>query len=531
MPWKIVKQDQKYCVIKTTDDSVEKCHDSEEKAKKHMSALYASESSSKDKSLPTSVRNILESKIHQSFTVASDQLFGRGYLDREQRIALSGLIGDLLGDFGEAAGDLEGIVVEPEDVSEIISKERSPGLTIFKAEDGLYYGVGIVSNNRLDRQEDILTSEGHRKFVKSINDGSYRALMGKDKPEIWLWHLPVPIGDAVIVDYDERGFLITVWKQRLDTLSTRAHEVLAKIADTLGMSHSFPAVFTEFDKSNPHHIIGYYSREFTLLPLEKAANWFTGAAAVMVKELEGTIMQIPDAIREWFANNFGDDFTAEFDERLNVLDQAANAARLPKKELEMPEDLKGQEAVEEVEAADAEVTEEVSEEEQTLEVEGAAETEEVEAEEEEVEELEETAEVGMTMTEFLLPKEQLDEIVLGVKEPFDILLKQVQEMNTHILALAERVDSIEKEEGERLAQKAAETPIASLGAQIARSVIGQSMAQLDYNKDRELHTSGPDEQTKGVDDIEPLGIGYLDEQRANQRNKRRVIPGSVFNQQ
>jgi len=190
-------------------------------------------------------------------------------------------------------------------------------------------------------------------------------------------------------------------------------------------------------------------------------------------------MRIPDHKREWFAENFGEEFVAEFDKRLDLLEQAADAARLPKKELDMPEKNEGQEAVEE------EITE-------------AA-----------------TVEEG--------------EIVKGVKQPFDLLLKEVQAMNETVTGLSQRLEALEKSEDERLAKKAADTPQAALGTMIARSVIGNPGAQLDYEKERELYRS-PDE-TKEVDDVEPLGIGYLDEQRRQQRGKKRVIPGSMFNQQ
>jgi hypothetical protein len=43
MPWKISKREDKFCVVKSSDGSVEKCHATKEKAQKHMAALYASE--------------------------------------------------------------------------------------------------------------------------------------------------------------------------------------------------------------------------------------------------------------------------------------------------------------------------------------------------------------------------------------------------------------------------------------------------------------------------------------------------------
>jgi hypothetical protein len=47
MPWRLSERDGKWCVIKETDGSVEKCHDSRTKALRHQRALYANEPSMK----------------------------------------------------------------------------------------------------------------------------------------------------------------------------------------------------------------------------------------------------------------------------------------------------------------------------------------------------------------------------------------------------------------------------------------------------------------------------------------------------
>lgn len=43
MPWHIEKRKDEFCVVKDADGSTEKCHPSEEMAKRHMAALYANE--------------------------------------------------------------------------------------------------------------------------------------------------------------------------------------------------------------------------------------------------------------------------------------------------------------------------------------------------------------------------------------------------------------------------------------------------------------------------------------------------------
>jgi len=43
MPWRIARRNDLYCVIKTTDDTVEKCYDNADEALDLMAALYAAE--------------------------------------------------------------------------------------------------------------------------------------------------------------------------------------------------------------------------------------------------------------------------------------------------------------------------------------------------------------------------------------------------------------------------------------------------------------------------------------------------------
>lgn len=43
MPWRIDRRDERYCVIKETDGTTEKCHGTRQEAVAHMRALYASE--------------------------------------------------------------------------------------------------------------------------------------------------------------------------------------------------------------------------------------------------------------------------------------------------------------------------------------------------------------------------------------------------------------------------------------------------------------------------------------------------------
>lgn len=85
---------------------------------------FDAEQQEKLKALANTIRNVLEAKIHQSFTVAADELFMRGYLTRDERIALSGVIGKILGEYGpqfdELTRDAPGLL--PADIEGIAEK-------------------------------------------------------------------------------------------------------------------------------------------------------------------------------------------------------------------------------------------------------------------------------------------------------------------------------------------------------------------------------------------------------------------------
>ena len=402
------------------------------------------------------------------------------------------------------------------------AKSTSPsddGVYFYKEESGSWRWLGIVSNNRLDRHEEIITSKGHKYFVNSIDSGLYTKMMGIEMPELWVWHVPVPIGTSEVVSYDERGFLISAGKQYEGEFYSKIFEKLSKVAPTLGMSHSFPAILTRLDSDNLNHIIEYMAREFTVLPLIKAANWLTGGLSIEYKEMVMDMLQIPEHKREWFKTTFGEDMVAEFDRRLEDLGKAADAVGLPKKEFDMQVE---QSVVTEETVVDQPVAEVPEVIEEVTEV-----VEDV-PEEEGEEVLEPVVKTGMTPTEFYIPKEALDEIVAGVKAPFDLLLKEVQSANARLVVVEKELASIKKGVIDQEKEIESRTPYASLAGQLAKSIIGSEAAQVDYNKERDMY-NGP-EETHDKQANSPTGISFVDEAINRQRN-RRVVRGSVLSGQ
>lgn len=87
-----------------------------------------STSTSEAKSQTNTVGAILQAKIHQSFTVAADELAIRGYMDVEERIGISSCIGDCLKGFAAALDPtVSARPVDSDDVDWIASKTISGG--------------------------------------------------------------------------------------------------------------------------------------------------------------------------------------------------------------------------------------------------------------------------------------------------------------------------------------------------------------------------------------------------------------------
>lgn len=166
-------------------------------------------------SLNNTIRSILESKIHQSFTLAADDLAMRGYLTRDERIALSSIIGDILGEFGNRISELPSrtmdlqtsvgdIDVSAYDVDWIASKQaqkaigaglnavekQHDGIQVFKDTKNKLRWVAFSSNAFQDYDGEIVS-------LKALKDDCDRADMdGVYGPLRW-WHVKgLDLGDC-----------------------------------------------------------------------------------------------------------------------------------------------------------------------------------------------------------------------------------------------------------------------------------------------------------------------------------------------
>lgn len=166
MPYKLKGN----CVVKADTGKVVKCHDTHEKALKHLAALEINVMGA-EKSNDTPVRNVLEGAIHQSFTDAADQLFRRGYIDREQRLFLSSGIGDALKNFGDQLGAMGDVLVDAECADEIAEKE-SP--MMMKCPDcGAKLKTGMTECPDCGAMFKAPVKEGMQVMTKELKPGDY----------------------------------------------------------------------------------------------------------------------------------------------------------------------------------------------------------------------------------------------------------------------------------------------------------------------------------------------------------------------
>jgi len=399
------------------------------------------------------------------------------------------------------------------------------GAYLFKDHDGAWWLLGIVTNNRLDRQVEIITSSAHRAFVKAMEDGSYEKAMGHKYPEFWVRHIPVPVGDAKMVAYDERGFLITAIKQRAGEFYTKVFEGLAKAKEVLGMSHGMPIEFLKKEKGDGDitYIVQYLSKEFSALPLANAANLLT-SSTLAVKELYGDMLQIPEVTKKWLHSTFGESMANEFGNRVKNLSDAADAADIPKKELDMAE---------REEALEKETAEQPAPEVEETKAKAPPFVADDEDEEEEDAKKAPPKKKETDEPEFVTMA-QISEML---KELTDGITTALSTVGENQKALDARLDVVStelkefREEEDRQIKQVQQTPWAGLGGIIARSVIGNEEARVD-GRTKEAK-SGPEETpvgSIGAQNSPVQGIPSVRDSIARQRGMgRTVMP--VFNGQ
>ena len=486
-------------------------------------------------------------------------------------------------------GQYKKLGVKPEDMPDSVkarqidAKDKRDELNVsfFKDAYGEWMWLGAVSNNFLDGDDEILSEKAHRAFEKSLDTGTYKDMFGHASPELWLWHIPVPIGITETVAYDDRGILVAGGKAMKGKVYDRIFEGLAKADQgTLGMSHGMPIELLRRNKDEDHVIDFYMSKEFTILPKESAANAGTFSGAITMKE-KSMPLAIEKRKREWFIDTFGSEVVEEFDTILGEL--ADGMAGLPSKEKhdmagqakqktgqgveavkgrsnggskakrfqtavdvavaealakagDFPPDEDEDDEEEKARLADAKASDNGSDEEDEEDEEEKAHEDEEDDEDKKAssaddDDDDDEEETGMSSTGFDLTEANEEmaalalEIADGIAEPMKEIKEAMATLITEFKTIKEDVKELQKSDGQKLAQKEADTPAASIAA-LVNSRLSSAIGSDEANMDRRTKESklGPKET-----EAEPerrLGIRRLDEILQRQQGGTRVgVPG------
>jgi len=333
-------------------------------------------------------------------------------------------------------------------------RKLGEGFTVWKEGDR-YRWFAIYSNRYLDNDipQEILSAEAHKAFVKAVDAGEL------PQPELWHYHVPgTRWGVSDWLAYDEAtGFSMA--SGFVDTGHEKEAEALAALPD-VAVSHGMTEV--DYDEKEKHVIRRYVTAEISDLPARAAANKLTGFQVLE----KGASKMIPEAKKDYLRKvGITDEQIAAIE--ADAQDKAAKAAAsgLAFKESEVP--------VPEAEPEIEPVTEPEEETEDVAEAEGVP----------------------------AITREEVKEAILAAVAPLAEGLANITALVT------KQVESEDK----RIAQKAADTPAASIAALVLKDlrVVGQPAARVDGRtkgaKDGPAETSAAEAVT---------GIPWIDEMLA-----------------
>lgn len=352
---------------------------------------------------------------------------------------------------------------------EIKAKAESEGsvFLVWKDEDtGEYRWLGVYSNKFRDNDNpaEILAEESHLRFIERVEKGL------RDYPDLYVWHIPAPIGKADLLAFDNSGFSIAS-----GTLDEEFAVALLSTQEDLAMSHGMPSSSIRRNEKDATIIEDYDSVEVSVLPRSAAANKMTDF--VVIKE-EDAMAIIPDKKRQQVAALLGEELTQTLESRLSEKSEKAIAEGIEYKE----EAQQTEETTEETEVTEevaAEVTEEGAD---VAEAEVNSEADAAPAEEDEgpVEAKSETA----IRTEVA---ETLATVVAAFNDQNEKMIQLIDTLGERLKSLESTVGEMNKTDEERLAKMASETPEASLQAMLAGMLAGGQAGSVVGNPATRLH--------------------------------------------
>lgn len=325
-------------------------------------------------------------------------------------------------------------------------------------ETGRMEWMATYSNNFLDndRPPEIIAAQSHHHFAKAVEKGE------APMPELWHWHVPEwKYGEATYLTVDEpqKGVVFAVAGGLIDKGKEWFAEWVSEQKDT-ALSHGMLPDSITRDPEKPNIILTHISKEISTLQLDKAANKLTDNGFVLLKEAE---MTIPAHKRqELLENGVPEDKLEELEASNQRKAQKASEAGLEHKEESQEEEAATQTEPDTSAASDEEPAANVEETDETPD----------ETKEEEEEAGDEDAPVTRK------------EIVGALAEVINPMIERIEGVEKSVAALQE-------EDEEKIGEKAADAPQASLAAMLAKSIIGSDETRVDGRST--LGRSAPEE--------------------------------------
>jgi len=214
---------------------------------------------------------------------------------------------------------------------ESANKEETKSLYIWK-ENGTYHWLAAYSNNRRDNDSppEIISTDSHKEFDQALQQNKW------PMPELWLWHIPYPVGTTQYHAFDEStGFPVaagTFYKG----MEWAAEGILDKGWD--GVSHGMPSAWIKRDDKDKSIIVQHRTKEITFLPLWAAANKLTFSIIKKESSMSDDEKGLPAHKRDEFVKAFGEERVKQIEAALAEKSKEADEAGIEKKESELTPD-------------------------------------------------------------------------------------------------------------------------------------------------------------------------------------------------
>lgn len=190
-------------------------------------------------------------------------------------------------------------------------------------EDGQYRWLSAYSNNRLDDESEIISSQSHKEFDQALHNKEW------EMPELYLWHIPYSVGQADYHAYDESAGFPVAAGHFYKGMDWAAEGILKEGWD--GASHGMPEQWIKRDATNDKVIIRHRTKEITFLPLWAAANKL--AFSIISKEQNmDEVKGLPAHKRPEFVKAFGEERVKQIEAALAEKSKEADEAGVAKKE-------------------------------------------------------------------------------------------------------------------------------------------------------------------------------------------------------